>query len=55
MQHNNLKDQYRHLQDQYNELKKRNQDLEDKLHLNDKLLDAEKTKNSSKLFSIREY
>jgi len=47
MQHNNLKDQYKHLQDQYNDLKKRNEELEDKLHFNDRLLDSEKTKNSS--------
>lgn len=48
MQYNNLRDQHKHLQDQYNELKRRNQDLEEKLQLNDKHLEGEKNKNSSK-------
>ena len=52
MQHNNLRDQHKHLQDQYNELKRRNQDLEEKLQLNDKHLEAEKNKNSSKIFQL---
>lgn len=51
MQFNNLKDQYKNLQEQYSELKKNNQDLENKLHVNDRLLDGEKSKNSSEFLN----
>ncbi len=41
------KEQYKHIQEQYNELKKANQELQDKLHQNARLLESEKTKNFS--------